>query len=314
MKGLICLLLLAAGLAASSNAKADNWVLCGTCTTEADLVQAAKNVHGLSKVAQIYAVANPNNLIFGYVQVQYSESGIEPVAPASRTATAPTDAKAIRGTTKAGVSYVGVLSTAKVRTTADTEALLAAAGGQVYAYSITPTEVERQQFEAIARISKTQVLIKPDNQSGYFTNFRVGYYDSRSALDSAVLIALTANNPLWQYGPLSGIWEALKGFWGKGPVGCVVFANGDSACFQINPLAPGAIRVLEGTAVTVDGAPIDPGDPQSLPNGSGVSVTPQLNVPNYGDVTFLTGNDPNGPKIQCVMVNNFAQQCRVVFH
>lgn len=67
----------------------------------------------------------------------------------------------------------------------------------------------------------------------------------------------TAHDPTWQARASSGLfkalWNALESVKGKGPSSCMVFRNGDSACFQLNPLADSAARYISGTAITITG-------------------------------------------------------------
>src|SRR5690606_16202430 len=65
----------------------------------------------------------------------------------------------------------------------------------------------------------------------------------------------------------------LKNRFGRGPSGCVVFRNGGSACIQINILAPGTWRVLEGTAMDIDGNPIAVPSYDTIRNGGGLGLT-----------------------------------------
>lgn len=81
------------------------------------------------------------------------------------------------------------------------------------------------------------------------------------------------------------LWNALEQHNGKGPTGCIVFRNGDSACFQINPLAPGAPRVIAGTVKDINGNSI-PASVQTVPNGGERGLAVEPNTPSYGRTSW----------------------------
>ncbi len=118
---------------------------------------------------------------------------------------------------------------------------------------------------------------------------------------------LTINNPAWTASGMSGLWNALKNFWGKGPQACVVFANGDSGCFQVNPMAPGASRVLANPVKDIDGNPIIVTDAITNSGGASLTVTNEIStgVVTYHPPGFLK------PIVTCVRVNDGVQRCTV---
>ncbi len=105
-------------------------------------------------------------------------------------------------------------------------------------------EGERLQLEAVVRMSKEWVFIKPANDSGYFSSLHVAN-QFIPAVDDAIRIAHTASNPAWQHGQINGnllgsLFRSLEHFL-RGVGGCLLMDNGDTACWQINPMARGRL-------------------------------------------------------------------------
>lgn len=95
--------------------------------------------------------------------------------------------------------------------------------------------------------------------------------------------AMSAQNPGWIIQEIPGntvlaIVNALKIRFGKGPTGCMVFHNGDSACFQFNPLNPHEAQYLTGTARDNSGQSIQ----ESGGINGGTSLDMIFDKPNVG--------------------------------
>ncbi|WIX26140.1 hypothetical protein [Xanthomonas arboricola] len=305
------LLLIAGMLGAQMEARAETWILCDNCTSLPQFEYVAQSRHGTNRGTAYYAVGNPATEQFYWVEVTYTPAGEQPLSlPATdMDGDTPASVKQLDFKLSDGTSIKGVAVSSSINTQSKLAAR--AAGGQFSTYGMSPSETERQQFQAITRISKNQVFVVPDNATGYFGSYESAYHDHNAALDQVIRTALTINNPAWAAGGLTKLWDAMKAFYGRGPTGCVVFGNGDTACFQTNVLYPGAARVIDGTAKRADGSEIAR-DNASLPSG-GTSVTVQPNIPSQGMVTYYMGKNMSGPFITCTMVNNMAQECKVRF-
>lgn len=130
-------------------------------------------------------------------------------------------------------------------------------------------------------------------------------------IDQLIRTHLNATSPGWQSSAIDpnlvqALLETLELVWGQGPTGCVIFQNGDSACFQVNVLAPGAARVIEGTARDVNGNSIAVSSP--VPNGGGL----HLNINPLGNGTI--GWSPGGSGgfalwLVCTLVNGALVEC-----
>ncbi|MGQ5250754.1 hypothetical protein ACULMC_06775 [Xanthomonas arboricola pv. corylina] len=307
------LLLLGIGLLGfHEEAAAQAWIVCDNCTTLPQFESVAQSRHGQNRGTAYYGVVNPGTEQFFWVEVTYTPAGEQPLSlPAVDTdGSNPASVKRLDFRTANGTGVIGV-STSSSYTSQSNQGMVTASGGRYSTYGMTPSDIERQQFVAIARISKDQVFVVPDNSTSYFDSYEAGYHDHNAALDQVVRTALTINNPAWAAGSLTSLFSALKSFYGRGPTGCVVFGNGDTACFQTNVAAPGALRVIEGTAKHADGSAIA-NDSAAVPGG-GASVTVQPNVPSQGMVTYYMGKNMNGPFITCTMVNGVADKCKVQF-
>ena len=66
------------------------------------------------------------------------------------------------------------------------------------------------------------------------------------------------------------LFKAIGWTEGKGPVGCVVFNNGDFGCFQLNMMHISAPAYIQGTGKDKDGNPIDRSP--SMPNGGEIDT------------------------------------------
>ncbi|QTF19427.1 conserved exported hypothetical protein [Xanthomonas citri pv. fuscans] len=298
-------------------ASAQTWIVCSNCSTTAQFSASARSAHGSTWGSTLYGVVNPNNGEFMWVQV------------ARQTGPAPLSIPEIKGdgfafasveelsfTTSSGIHVMGVRMSSDAPASSalkrDPSNPRAAGPGDTTVITLDATPVERQKIQDIVRISKSSVLLVPDYKTGYFNSYQEAYYSYHSALDSVIYAGLTINNPTWTDQSMGGLWKALSNFWGKGPVGCVIFLNGDTACFQINPMAIGASRVLSGTAKKIDGSQINISGDQPIPNG-GTSVEVLPENPSPGQVTYAPAGGFTQPKMACVTVNKSVQTCRVIF-
>ncbi|WP_153064931.1 hypothetical protein [Xanthomonas arboricola] len=298
-------------------ASAQTWIVCSNCNTTAQFSASARSAHGSTWGSVLYGVVNPSSGAFMWVQVA-RQTGPAPLSipeiKEDRFAFASVEKLAF--TTSSGIRVVGVRMSSDAPTSSPPEEQLpnsrAAGPGDTTVITLDATAVERQKIQDIVRISKSSVLLAPDYATGKFNSYQDAYYTYHAALDSVIFTGLTINNPVWTEQSMGGLWKALSNFWGKGPVGCVIFLNGDTACFQVNPMAPGASRVLSGTAKNVNGAQINIGGDNPIPNG-GTSVEVLPDNPSTGQVSYAPSGGFTQPKMACVIVNKSVQSCRAIF-
>jgi len=208
----------------------------------------------------IWAVGNPYTETFTWVEVVYVREGevihgepgmMQRSAPASRSSSE-------KPATEADIATTGILMVPSDEEIS-ARRMRSMSGGSSYGTTLGASEPERLQFRDVVRISRDQVFFVPDNSTGIFSSFDTAYYDYKAQLDQAIRIALTTQNPLWQGTHLSGLQQllnTLEALFGRGASGCVLFANGQIACFQVNILYPGAPRYLAETGFNANGEPI----------------------------------------------------------
>lgn len=169
-------------------------------------------------------------------------------------------------------------------------ALSAAKSGGHQSSSREPTSGEKAQFEAIVSLARDQVLFTAPREYSGFASYQTATLDHLPMVDATIRKAMTAQNPAWVSSEMSAnlvraLWNALENHYGKGPTGCIVFHNGDSACYQVNPLAPGAPRVIEDTVKDIEGNPIEP-FVQTVPNRGGRGLAVEPNTPSPGQTAW----------------------------
>lgn len=176
-----------------------------------------------------------------------------------------------------------------------------------------PTHGERLQFEAIIRISRNFVVIRPEN--GYFSSF-ADAQQKIGIVDAMLNAALVANNPGYRNDEISrsfltSLWSILGHMYGRGPGGCIIFDNGDSACFQINIMLPGAARTLRGSAKDINGKPLE--EWNSLPNKNGYGLSVSKDNPQTGWFTWtpMPGSRGGGRQSVSCSSHNGIMRCTV---
>jgi hypothetical protein len=210
-------------------AQAQDWLLCDSCSTTADYESVALDAAPAIPNSQYYyAVANTQTGDFHYVEVIYHQRDGD--VPASH----PSEPH--------GVS--------SVQSSSDLN------------YSVGSVEAsseEKAQFAAIVQLSRNEILVAaPDGIDGLGS-----FYGAQPEILGPYLwVKKSAQNPAWQSNAIGSnwviaLWNALKAADGKGPSACIVFQNGDSACYQLNPLDRNAPRYINGTAKTIDGQPLE---------------------------------------------------------
>jgi hypothetical protein len=121
--------------------------------------------------------------------------------------------------------------------------------------------------------------------------------------------AMTVNNPAWNINALQeiqveGLWAALKLAQGKGPIACMVFVNGDSGCFQLNPEDEKVPVYIQGSGRDRYGNHIERHDDASLPGG-GTTMTVKPGDPN----THWNVDSSGYIWLWCELVNGKLDHC-----
>ncbi|MEN4905071.1 hypothetical protein [Luteimonas sp. TWI1437] len=289
MKFLCAIIICASGFFVGGKVNASEWIICGNCVSSSQFEYAAQARHGSRAGWMVWAVANPNTEQFVWVETVFTPDGqviwSEPDSIDRGADSQPKSRRiALAGFDSVPTSVMMVPSDREIARSR----ISSMDGGSGSATILGASPAETLQFQALVRISRDQVFFNPSDSLGYFDSFNSGYNEYPSALDAAIRTALTTANPAWNSGSLGaigGLATALKSYFGRGPSACLTFANGDIGCFQVNILAPGAVRYIGGTGFTATGAPIDA---VGIGDESGhVVVTP--GAPSADEITYRVG-------------------------
>lgn len=258
-----CLLFCAIALMHVDVAKADGWLFCDNCTTTDQFKQVAKSSTTVAGTTD-WAVGNRVTGKVMFVTVMYTPPGQNPAFTTYDNAI-----YSRRGGRSEIIEYpnAGPAVLAGVRSSSQS-----LGGGTASAFAVAASTAQNSQFSAIVRISSTSILMNapPGND----------FLDSLAGAKPEVFgpllwEAMTVNNPAWNNNALSdsaSLWGALKLAQGKGPIACMVFANGDSGCFQMNPVDSKVPAYIQGSGRDRYGNHIERGGTGSLPGGGTTMV------------------------------------------
>lgn len=275
-------------------ASAQQLVVCSNCTQPYEYESAAEIAHGPRRGWENYLVVNPNTSKGMFASVVYVPPGEVPMHLGRVLPRADDDPG----------QWIVVVP--KSRKPSSTHSTMQGTGD----FSTSSSGLHRGQqlqLDAIVSMSKEWVFVKPQNNSGYFNSFNDAL-QNMAAVDSVIRIGHTTTNPAWVNGHINGnlvasLFRALESFFGRGIGGCLLMDNGDVACWQINVLAPGAARLIEGTSKDAEGNELPASG--GLPNGSGTEVNVHPNTPNPGYVSYDWGQY----QYRCGHVNGKLSHC-----
>lgn len=182
-------LILAGSALSTFKAHAVQVVTCGNCTQSWQYESAGEMAHGFRRGWEVYLVVNPHTAQALYVTVNYIPPGEVP----RRLHPAPSLGEL---GIAADINVPGWRLPSQPVQTRDGQ-------GDFDSSSQGLAEGERLQLEAVVRMSKEWVFIKPANDSGYFSSLHVAN-QFIPAVDDAIRIAHTASNPTWQHGQING--------------------------------------------------------------------------------------------------------------
>lgn len=292
---LVAILITAIFLIPPSTAHAARVVTCGNCTQAWQYESAGEMAHGPRSGWEVYLVVNPNTAQALYVTVNYVPPGEVPrrlertQSPSELDRIDDVEVPAWRLPSQSAISRRGQ--------------------GDFDSSSQGLAEGERLQLEAIVKMSKDWVFIKPHNGSGYFSSVYVAN-QFIPAVDDAIRNAHTTKNPAWLHNELNGnlvrsLFRSLDYFFGKGIGGCLLMDNGDTACWQINPMARGSARLIEGTAKNVSGDLLPASD--TIKNGGDIDI--DIDKGDWPrEVRYIFG----GGHFRCGSVNGRLDRCEWV--
>lgn len=260
MKGILILVGLVLGIFVSSintanaqyNSSDPEWILCANCTSDSQFRAAAVARAPERTGEYFYAVGNTNTGVLKYVDVFKTMPGEIP-----RSLKDPQSQVLSREL--GGMGSVGFLAVEGDVVTVsedpeELEALVQAVGGSGHVFVSSASPAEQQQFGAIVNVSKNSIIVSAP--AGYgFSSFRGAQMEIVSPFLYSAMAA--GANPAWQAGEIPSLWKglfnALKALNGKGPTACIVYQNGDSACYQLNILDKNAARYITDSAKDANG-------------------------------------------------------------
>lgn len=196
MKTLWAVALFILGFLALPSAKAQEWVMCDSCASTAQFELAAIQRHGQRSGWMTYAVANTQSKRFMYVEVVYTRPGNVIMSERSSGGIG----EAYRPAGRYDSFTVLQLNTNPGEHVAETEsgasrALLKAQSGGHHSSSAEPASGERAQFEAIVSLARDQVLFTAPSGDSDFSSYQTAALDHLAKVDSAIRLAMTAQNP-----------------------------------------------------------------------------------------------------------------------
>lgn len=240
-------------------AKAQAWLLCDSCSTTADYESVAlEAAPAIPNSSYYFAVANTRTGTFHYVEVIYHQRDGD--VPASHPS-----------------------EPANFYSSQSSDELNSSVG------SVEASPEERAQFSAIVQLSRNEILVAAPGGIDGLGSF---YGAQPDVLGPYLWVKKSAQNPAWQSGAIgtswvSMLWNALKLADGKGPSACIVFQNGDSGCYQLNPMDKNAPRYISGTAKNINGQPLE--EAGGIGGGTGLEIyNPDPGVYSWGRSSFPT--------------------------
>lgn len=223
----------------TNKANAEATFICNTCNTSADYEMAAISVSpDVPNSRYYYQIGNTITKTFYFVEVVIPQR--EGDVPAS-----------------VPIRDVDQLQSAETvfESRSTDEIVQAMHEGSINAEAVEASAADKEEFAHMVRISENQVMFSAGSNLG-LDSF-VG--SDTIVISNAIWAAMTAANPGWQnkyVGFWGALWRALQTHFGKGPSGCIVFTNGDNACYQVNPMHKDAAMYLKDSAKRMDGTPI----------------------------------------------------------
>lgn len=297
---ILSVVVLALGLAAAfKSAPAHSqdfkeFLFCDNCSTSAQFESVAKT-RPTRTGEWLYAVGNRVTGEMRFVTVFYTAPGQVPLSigePAQ---------KDVSG----GVTIMQVpIENPYVVAPEDSMVPFVSQSSGTWATSTRATPAQEHEFLAIVHASSNSIVVNAPPGDNRF--------DSLAGAEMQVVGpllwgAMTASNPGWNGNEIVGavkevLFRAVGWTAGKGPTACLVFLNGDFACFQINPADKNAPIYIEGTGKDRDNNPIS--RTPSLPNGGNTQT--KVVYDNGGGRGYSAGGNT---RLTCAFVNGGLDHC-----
>ncbi|WP_153242486.1 hypothetical protein [Frateuria defendens] len=246
-------LLLLSSLAAVHASVVDNWVICPSCTTDAQFQAAARSWYGSQQVRTQVNVGNPNTGKVYQMWLQGSGGGT-PLRIASSGAIVASERPLVISSEDAEAAMAQSLAVQPVvsdyiESTQQEPAFgsMVAAHGNHVLFNVSSADLQSEVFASYA------------NAIGGMEQVCPRVWAEEDAVNPGFSSKMMSGT--------SGMALALKSYFGHGIMVSPVFGNGDVATFQINPLAPSACDYVKGSAKDRYGNAL----PDTTPNVGGGS-------------------------------------------
>ncbi len=306
-KFILCVIVFATALT-HQEATAQQWIFCDNCVTSQDFRNAAAQKVG-DRVGEFeYAVGNTVTGKFEYVFVTNYPDGIEPFS-----ITPPAESEAIDQSALLDSTAV-VIGQENLQVLIDPlesgNPSIQSSGPQTGSYPAS--EAENQSFAGAVWAHKNQIIAQPPG--GGVPGFESFNQKLMENVSLHLYNRMTAANPAWAGSQLRStlratLFGALKSLFGKGPVACQVFENGDSACFALVFNQPSAAAYINGTAVDANGIAITSEDGGGSGGGGVEPVNGGISGTGANEFTIRFGGGGSELWLMCLFINEILQSC-----
>jgi len=246
----------------------DNWIICSSCSTNAQFQAAARSWYGTQETRKQVNVGNPNTGKVYQMWLQGAGGGTPLQVTSDGAIVMPQHPLVV---SKDDVERAIVQPLASQPVVSD---YLEDTQGEPTFSSLVTGEGNHILFNASSTDLQSDAFASYANAAGEMEQISMRIWEEEDMVNpgfSKKMLSAT-----------SGLVLALKSYFGHGILVSIVFGNGDVATFQINPLAPDACTYVTGSAKNRYG--------QSLPD-----TTPSVGGGGSGGVTVggSGGLDPN---------------------
>ena len=285
IRNLVKIVFFVAVLAISFQANAQEWIFCDNCVTSQDFRNAAVQKVGQSVGEFEYAVGNTVTGKFEYVFITNFPGDLQPFG------TAPTPDNAGDNSEEELGSTVLIVPSEENSILIDPFASVDPSNQStgLTVGSFPASALENQAFEGAVWAHRNQIIVSPPSNTVGFESFRGRDF----ALVSGHLFSmLTATKPHWAASQIFGnlrntLFKALKLYFKGGVTACQVFANGDSACFEVFFFDVWGAKYIEGSAKDANGNPIETEENNgAFITGGGLDTVRTETAPNEFIVRF----------------------------
>jgi hypothetical protein len=262
------IVLFLASLTSSRASVVDNWVICTSCSTDAQFQAAARSWYGTQKTREQVNVGNPNTGKVYQMWIQGGGSGVPLHVTPGEVIVATQRPLVVSADDVEQASVQPLASQPMISDYLENAQVEPAFGSLFIAHS------NHILFNASSTDLQSNAFASYSNAAGSMEQICPRIWAEEDAVNpgfSSKMMSATG-----------GMVLAMKSYFGHGILVSPVFGNGDVATFQINPLESNACTYVAGSAKDRYG--------KTLPD-----ITPNVGGGGSGNVIVGGGgSDPNG--------------------